>query len=91
MSDTHNEVSKVLEERGKVYGDAVDMHTRIAEMWTVLLGHEVRPEDVALCMVGLKMIRALEAPDHWDNYLDMKGYTQIAEDIVKRSLSVGRT
>ena len=74
-------VGAVLAERGQVYGDATVSHGRIAQVWSGILGTEVSAHQVALCMVGLKLVRADGAPGHEDSYLDGKGYLTIAEGI----------
>ena len=76
-------VEEVLEERGAIYGDMVETHRRIADVWSGIIGVHVSAHDVALCMVGLKLIRAASAPDHMDSYLDVEGYTHIARTIAK--------
>lgn len=76
-----SEVDDVLEERGKIYGDMVGTHARIAEVWSGIIGHEVTGLQVALCMAGLKLVRASNAPEHKDSYLDAHGYVAIAEKI----------
>ena len=79
--DQHLAVAGVLAERGEVYGDAAQTHARIAEVWSGILGHTVTAHEVALCMVGLKLVRASCAPGHEDSYLDAAAYTTIAENI----------
>ena len=76
-------VEEVLEERGAVYGDMLVTHQRIADVWSGILDAPVTAHDVALCMVGLKLVRAACAPDHMDSYLDAEGYTHIARHIAK--------
>lgn len=72
---------ELLEERGQVYGDAAATHARIAQVWSGVLGYDVSAHQVALCMAGLKLVRASKAPDHQDSYDDLRGYTAIAEQI----------
>ena len=79
--DQHLAVAGILAERGEVYGDAAQTHARIAEVWSGILGHTVTAHEVALCMVGLKLVRASCAPGHEDSYLDAAAYTTIAENI----------
>lgn len=79
MSDTTDEL---LAERQKSYGDPIITHIRIAQVWSGILGHEVSAHDVALCMQGLKLVRAQIDPDHEDNMRDVHGYARIAERIM---------
>lgn len=71
----------LLEEKGKVYGDAVRTHARIAEVWSGILGAEVTGYQVALMMAGLKLVRAEVSPDHQDSFDDAHGYVEIANRI----------
>ena len=68
----------ILVERGKQWGDPVYTHERIARVWSGILNFQVSAHDVALCMVGLKLVRAAVSPAEPDSYTDAKGYADIA-------------
>lgn len=68
-------------ERAKDYGDASEMHRRIAAGWAEILGVVVRPHEVALCMAWLKIARLVETPDHADSYVDLVAYGALAGEI----------
>jgi len=68
-------------DRQKNYGEPFINHKRIADIWTVLLGVDVTPSQVALCMVGVKLARLVETPDHQDSFVDMAAYASIAGEI----------
>lgn len=76
MSDT---ISELLEERGSSWGDSSSTHARIAQVWSGILDHHVTPGQVALCMSGLKLVRASINPDDSDSFNDGHGYLRIAE------------
>ena len=59
-------------------GHHKDMMIRTAEVWTGVLGHFVSPQQVALCMVGLKLVRAEVNQANADHYVDILGYGAIA-------------
>jgi len=61
-------------ERGENYGGVRENHLRIARLWSVVLGQDVTPEQVALCMTCLKVARLIETPDHEDSWVDIAGY-----------------
>lgn len=61
-------------ERGENYGSVRENHLRIALLWSVVLGQDVTPEQVALCMTCLKVARLIETPDHEDSWIDIAGY-----------------
>ena len=71
--------------RGSAYGDAYTNHKRIADIWSVILQTEVRPDQVAPMMIGVKLARLVETPDHEDSYVDMAGYaatgSQVTDDV----------
>ena len=71
-------------DRNKNYGDPYVNHDRIARIWSVVLGHEVSPAQVALCMVGVKLARLVETPDHLDSFVDGAAYMALAGEIVNK-------
>lgn len=66
--------------RQQDYGDKLQNFSQIAMIWQGLLAHKlgatstITPEDVALCMIGVKMSRLAKSPDHFDSILDIAGY-----------------
>lgn len=71
-------------DRAKDYGDALENHRRIAAGWSVILGVEVKPHQVALCMGWVKTARLVETEDHADSYVDGAAYYALAYEIQKR-------
>ena len=51
--------------RNSNYGEPLVNHQRIADIWSVILGVKVRPDQVALCMVGVKIARGAPALWSW--------------------------
>ena len=47
---------------------------RIADLWSPVLGIEVTPEQVGLCMIQLKVAREINRHTR-DNLVDLIGYT----------------
>ena len=47
---------------------------RIADLWTPILGTRVTPEQVALCMIQVKVAREMNRHTR-DNHVDLIGYT----------------
>jgi hypothetical protein len=68
-------------DRDKNYGTPYINHKRIADIWTVILGVEVTPSQVALCMAGVKIARLVESPDHLDSFVDLAAYAAISGEI----------
>lgn len=66
-------------ERKKDYGGAFENHSRIAQIWSGILGKDVTALQVNLCMIGLKLAR--EGNRHkQDNLTDVIGYAKIADE-----------
>ena len=63
--------------RNDDYGDPVENHERIAALWSVVFGHVVTAEQVALCMDLVKTARLIHNPRHSDSWLDKCGYSAI--------------
>ena len=63
-------------ERLEEYGSPNKSLAGIAQIWSALLDVEVSPEQVSLCMIGLKLVR--ENYKHKaDNLDDIDGYTEL--------------
>lgn len=61
------------------YGTPMDSFSRIGRMWAPILGLEdVSPEQVALCMIALKISRALNGYQR-DSLVDIAGYAGCIE------------
>lgn len=74
---------EIVHDRGKKYGHPTDVYVRVAMIWSAILGVEVSPVDVGLCLMGLKLGR--EAENHQrDNVDDMAGYAWVLEAVQKR-------
>lgn len=67
--------------RAREYGDASEMHTRIAAIWSALLGHPVMPCQVALLMIGLKLARLAHSPQHKDSWVDAAAYAALGAEL----------
>ena len=84
-------LGEVIDRRVQVYGDPVLTYTRIAQVWSGILGHEVQATDVSLMMMGLKMVRAQVMPDYSDNSDDIDGYLDIFRQVVGEDMIHART
>ena len=77
----------VRKDRQKDYDSPSPNMRRTAKIWTGILdpilqeGTEVSPEQVAMCMIGLKLAR--EAYKHKpDNLCDIAGWTDVLECVI---------
>lgn len=67
-------------DRAEAYGNVEENFTRTAKGWSVILGTEVSPEQVALCMAWVKISRLTNRP-HDDGYVDAAGYIALAGEL----------
>ena len=56
------EVVSIVETRGRDYGDIKTNHEEITKGWSVILGIEVKPHQVALCNDWQKTVRLKANP-----------------------------
>lgn len=68
-------------QRAKDYGDAKENHQRIADVWSVILGTSVTPEQVAACMIGLKLARLANDMKQDDTWVDIAGYAALGGEM----------
>lgn len=72
MLDEAKEI--IYGQRQQEYGGVSDNFTRIANGWSEILGARVTAEQVALCMIWVKMSRLVKTPSHRDSKVDIAGY-----------------
>ena len=63
----------ISNDRNSDYGHPIDDFSKTALIWQAILGVPVTPEQVALCMVGVKLSREVHLPKR-DNIVDAIGY-----------------
>jgi hypothetical protein len=74
------EAAEAVADRERHYGSPAQNFERVAALWTVVLGHRMKEGatissvDVALCMMGLKIARLVNQPEHRDSQVDIAGY-----------------
>lgn len=62
------------------YGDKLENFSQISMLWQATLARKLIPgqfltaEDVAMCMMQVKLARLAKSPDHRDSTLDIAGY-----------------
>ena len=67
-------------DRQRDYGNKLQNFSQIAMLWQGTLATKLQPdaaitpEDVALCMIQVKIARLAKSPDHEDSLLDVAGY-----------------
>lgn len=83
-------VAEVIHDRTSVYGDPVESYTRIAQVWSGILGFQVRPDQVVLCMIGTKSVRSSITPNYSDNSDDIEGYLDMFRTIIGDDMIAAR-
>ncbi len=73
----------VLEARQRKYGDAEDLFADVARRWSLVLGIEVTPAQVALCLIDLKLARLTRNPADLDGITDVAGYAACLREITR--------
>ena len=70
----------VTGDRQQSYDHPARNFDRIARLWSVALDKEITAEDVATCMILVKIARQLHAPKR-DNLVDAVGYLLTLEAV----------
>jgi hypothetical protein len=74
-----------LTEREKVYGEFVDNMERTAQIWSGILGVEVKDFHVPLMMLTYKAFRSAQAPRYSDNTDDIEGWRQGLLQVIEKN------
>jgi hypothetical protein len=67
----------VYGDRQAQYGPPIRDMARDAAIWSVILGIDVQPWQVAACMVGIKLSRIAETPTKRDSWVDAAGWADV--------------
>jgi hypothetical protein len=73
----------VIEHREQIYGPPAESFEAIAARWSLVLGIEVTPAKVALCLIDLKLARLTRDPSHLDSIVDVAGYAACLRDVTR--------
>jgi Domain of unknown function (DUF6378) len=76
-----DEVEAVLAAREAAYGDPARSFAIIAARWSLTLGRQITPSQVALCMIDLKLARLCLDPTHRDSMIDVIGYAALLTEV----------
>ena len=70
-------------DRGESYGHPKSDFERTGLIWEAVFGHPVTAEQVALCMIGVKISREVNKPKR-DNRVDGAGYFETLDMVCQR-------
>ena len=73
----------VIEHREGIYGPPQELFTHIARRWSLVLGIDVSPAQVALCLIDLKLARLVRDPSHLDSIVDVAGYAACLREVTR--------
>lgn len=77
--------SLISGDRERDYGPPGKNFATIAGLWTQVLGVQVTPQQVALCMIQLKMARLINGGGvKRDSFVDIAGYAGLAYELGDR-------
>ena len=79
LQQAHN---LIYGDRQQEYGPAKENLQNIADLWSVVLGIPVTADQVALCMIQVKVARLTRSPDHTDSWVDIAGYVGVKQKMI---------
>lgn len=88
---TNDVTTEVVDGRRSVYGEPSISFPLVAQVWSGILGTEVRPDQVPLLLIGYKLVRASECPEYSDNIDDVDGYAKIFREVMGDRLISARS
>ena len=74
--------AEVLAQRRHEYGPPAEHFKQVAGRWSLTLGTTVRPEQVILCLLDVKIARLAHDPRHRDSLVDLIGYGVLLQELV---------
>lgn len=66
--------NRAVNGRTEEYGGPENSFETIARLWSIVLGQHVSPEEVAICLMQVKVARLKTNPAHADSWADIAGY-----------------
>lgn len=77
LGDTCAEATRLItKDRRTQYGPPLEDFTRTASLFNVLTGHDVKPDEICLLMICVKLSRETNV-HKVDNLVDLVGYADI--------------
>lgn len=77
--------------RQENYGSPEKNFANIALYWSVYLSRDIKPTDVALMMVLMKLARLENKPDHEDSWIDIAGYAANGAEIATHRAEIDKS
>ena len=83
--------AEIVAQRRQQYGSPAEHFKQVARRWSLTLGTTVRPEQVVLCLLDLKVARLAHDPRHRDSLVDLIGYSVILHELVNDASAARRS
>jgi len=80
----HKAMETVLDREEK-YGNAAGLYMMISEVWTSLVGVEIKPQMAPILLASMKLCRQT-INENPDNLIDVAGYAEVAARVVNAHL-----
>ena len=77
-----HQAAEIVAQRRQQYGPPAEHFEQVARRWSLTLGTAVRPEQVLLCQLDLKLVRLAHDPRHRDSLVDLIGYSLLLHELV---------
>jgi len=84
IASTLEDLAVTLGARSVEYGSPDRFLSRLAGLWSVVLGADISPRRAALMLTCLKVARLAENEDHGDSWADLAGYAVIGATLNTR-------
>lgn len=78
-----DEAKAIIGERGTDYGGVENNFANIAGFYSTVSGLDIKPHDIALMMVCVKLARLKQSPLKKDNYIDLIAYAAFACELIE--------
>lgn len=85
-----HQAAEVLAQRGQEYGPPAEHFGQVARRCSLTLGITVRPAQVVLCLLDLKVARLAHGQGHHrDSLVDLIGYSAVLSELVHEASAEG--
>jgi hypothetical protein len=77
-----HQAAEIVAQRRQQYGPPAEHFAQVARRWSMTIGTAVRPDQVLLCLLDLKVVRLAHNPGHRDSLVDLIGYSVLLHELV---------
>jgi hypothetical protein len=71
----------LVNRRRREYGEPADLFEQVARRWSLTIGTKIKPAQVVLCLIDLKLARLARDPNHFDSQVDVAGYAAVLREV----------